>query len=649
MSHLSDKMVLAMSVLMLGLALTIFTNIILESLTYVNWIVITIETGTVINLLRKKASPEILSCGEFISRLCSRTFFGISGFVAHNRGYKNLCDIESLVREETRCRRIQENDAHWARMDDLADDYRNLRVELESQFGESVRQEANRRGKTARQTIQDHLETIGNLQGKIRRLQNGRHLTTALANRRMFTRAAAQPTANLDTAKTTSTTCANCGSLNLEKTDLERQLADLGRQLDQRDSDLQLARDSIVAEQSSREEAVRLAREKGKVAALESLRGEFNSAVEAEVATRAQAIVEANRTSLEAEALAWKSRMESDYNTKVDRLASSKVNSQMPGLIAQARADLEADFERRLGEATQKIKAAAQNDKDMVNQLRKEACLQDIVFKTVRDERDDLKTMQADAKTSKDSAVDKVELLKQDVERLEARVAELEEENSYLQDQLAPGSNAEEEEEDEDEEDEEDEDGDDNSSNDDDDNNASGNAGGTGGTDDATDHGGVGKGNDGGSEDAVMTKPTSLRLTQKNPLFAEKLDIDSIADIIKSWYSQHPGVIEQWIERDGRKADEVASMEKDYRRTISWLKWAGIESGDYALEKADLGESLIFLLGYIDSPDLVNVEGPDVVELSKLHEQLQDLENARLTRVKRKRNSSKQDRKVTSS
>ena len=65
--------------------------------------------------------------------------------------------------------------------------------------------------------------------------------------------------------------------------------------------------------------------------------------------------------------------------------------------------------------------------------IRKEACLQDIVFKTVRDERDDLKTMQADAKTSKDSAVDKVELLKQDVERLEARVAELEEENSYLQ------------------------------------------------------------------------------------------------------------------------------------------------------------------------------------------------------------------------
>ena len=186
----------------------------------------------------------------------------------------------------------------------------------------------------------------------------------------MFTRAAAQPTPNLDTAKPTSTTCANWWSLNLEKTDLERQLADLGRQLDQRDSDLELARDSIVAEQSSREEAVRLAREKGKVAALESLRGEFNSAVEAEVATRAQAIVEANRTSLEAEALAWKSRMESDYNTKVDRLASSKVNSQMPGLIAQARADLEADFERRLGEATQKIKAAAQNDKDMVNQLR---------------------------------------------------------------------------------------------------------------------------------------------------------------------------------------------------------------------------------------------------------------------------------------
>lgn len=158
-----------------------------------------------------------------------------------------------------------------------------------------------------------------------------------------------QPPKAIDTANTPSIACTNCGNLNLDNTELKSKLA-------QRDSDLLLARESIDAERRSKEEAIGLAREEGKAAELARLRQEFDSAVDAEAATR----VKAEQAKLQT----WASE---NFPTAVKQEASAQVEALKPSMMAEAkqlaRADLDAEYSHMQGqyeEAVQKVKAEAQ-------------------------------------------------------------------------------------------------------------------------------------------------------------------------------------------------------------------------------------------------------------------------------------------------
>lgn len=156
-----------------------------------------------------------------------------------------------------------------------------------------------------------------------------------------------------------------------------------------------------------------------------------------------------------------------------------------------------------------------------------------------------------------------------------------------------------------------------------------------------------GEGTGGADEDAAMTTPTSLRLTVNNPLFDPGLDVDAIANIINGWHSQHDQVVSQWIERQRRDKGEVRAMEKDFRRTLSWLQQAGVEAGDQVLAAADL--DLGHLDGYLSNLECANEDKSDLKELETLLEQLQGRDGERVNRERRSSKRSKEGRMAKSS
>ena len=156
-----------------------------------------------------------------------------------------------------------------------------------------------------------------------------------------------------------------------------------------------------------------------------------------------------------------------------------------------------------------------------------------------------------------------------------------------------------------------------------------------------------GEGTGGADEDAAMTTPTSLRLTINNPLFDPGLDVDAIANIVNGWHSQHDQVVSQWIERQRRDKGEVQAMEKDFRRTLSWLRQAGVEAGDQVLAAADL--DLGHLDGYLSNLECANEDKSDLKELESLLEELQGRDGERINRARRSSKRSKADRMAKSS